>query len=113
MEKTKTTKSLAFKTMLRLFIIIIIVSLIAAVVIGVTGYINSVNELLNYTYEAAIKGTAVTSSADPSEKNRRRKEQASHFRAGDVEEANSLRGERIKSCSATITVMATICSGSF
>ena len=67
MEKTKTTKSLAFKTMLRLFIIIIIVSLIAAAVIGVTGYINSVNELRNYTYEAAIKGSAVTSSVDPSE----------------------------------------------
>lgn len=62
MEKTKLTKSLAFKTMLRLIIVVIVVSLIAAAVIGVISYANLVNEVRNYTYEAALKGTAVTSS---------------------------------------------------
>lgn len=62
MEKTKLTKSLAFKTMLRLIIVVIVVSLIAAAVIGVISYANLVNEVRNYTYEAALKGSAVTSS---------------------------------------------------
>ena len=48
--------------MLRLIIVVIVVSLIAAAVIGVISYANLVNEVRNYTYEAALKGTAVTSS---------------------------------------------------
>lgn len=67
MEKTSFTKSLAFKTMLRLFIIVIIVSLIAAAVIGTYTYFNMATQVRNATYEAALKGTAVTSSHTPSE----------------------------------------------
>ena len=66
MEKTKFTKSLAFKTMLRLIIIVLAVSLAAAAVIGVLTYVNMEAELRNYTYEAALKGTLL-SSAGPDE----------------------------------------------
>ena len=66
MEKTNFTKSLAFKTMLRLIIIILAVSLAAAAVIGVLTYVNMEAELRNYTYEAALKGTLL-SSAGPDE----------------------------------------------
>ena len=61
MEKTKFTKSLAFKALLRLIVIVLIVSALAATVIGIVTYNIMTAELLNYAYEAALKGTAVTS----------------------------------------------------
>ena len=61
MEKTKRTKSLAFKTLLRLVVIVLAVSLVAAAVIGVVTYVNLTAQLREYTYEAALKGTAVAS----------------------------------------------------
>ena len=66
MEKTKFTKSLAFKTMLRLIIIVLAVSLAATAVIGICTYVNMEAELRSYTYEAALKGTLL-SSAGPDE----------------------------------------------
>ncbi|HCA04650.1 MAG TPA: hypothetical protein DEO32_02000 [Ruminococcaceae bacterium] len=69
MEKTKVTKSLAFKTMLRLFVIVIVLSLIAAAVIGAVSYAGLVNEVRNYTYEAALKGSLVTSSDNQADDN--------------------------------------------
>ena len=62
MGKTKIIKSLAFKTTLRLFSIIIGVSLLAAVVIGICIYNYLAAQFRDYTYEAALKGTAVASS---------------------------------------------------
>ena len=64
METTKFTKSLAFKTMLRLIIIVLAVSLLAAAVIGVVTYVNLVTELRDYTYEAALKGSLVSSAPE-------------------------------------------------
>lgn len=62
METTKFTKSLAFKTLLRLIIIILAVSLVAAAVIGFVTYSELSNSLRVYTFEAAVKGTALSSS---------------------------------------------------
>ena len=55
MEKTKFTKSLAIKTMLRLIIIVLAVSVAAAAVIGTVTYINLGTELREYTFEAAVE----------------------------------------------------------
>ena len=64
MEKTSFTKSLAFKTILRLVIIIAVLSLIGAAVIGAISYVNLTAQLRDYVYEAAIKGTAVASASE-------------------------------------------------
>ncbi len=62
MENKKFTKSLAFKTMLRLFLTVIVLSLVASAVIGVITYVNLSAELRDYAYDAARKGTALTSA---------------------------------------------------
>jgi len=62
MQKTKTTKSLAFKTLLRMVVIVLIVSVLTAAVIGIVTYNALTAQLREYTYEAALKGTAVTSA---------------------------------------------------
>ena len=62
MDQTKFTSSLAFKTMLRLLIVVMIVSVIAAAVIGIVTYNDLATQARDYTYEAALEGTAVASS---------------------------------------------------
>ena len=62
MKKSKLSRSLAFKTMLRLFIIVIVISLIAAAAISIYTYVNMVALLRDYTYEAAWTGSKVASS---------------------------------------------------
>lgn len=49
MEKTKFTKTLAFKTMLRLFVIFIIVSLLASVIVGTYIYVTLSVQMRDYT----------------------------------------------------------------
>lgn len=62
MENTSNKKSLAFKTMLRLFIIVIVVSLIASAAIGIFIYSEMSETLRDYTYEASLTGSKVASS---------------------------------------------------
>ena len=62
MKKTKFTKSLAFKTMLRLLIITTVISLLAAAIIGAVSFVNLVLQMRDATYEAALKGMSVASS---------------------------------------------------
>ncbi len=62
MENTSNKKSLAFKIMTLLFIIVIVVSLIASAVIGVSTYSEMSDKLRNYTYEAAFTGSKIASS---------------------------------------------------
>ena len=62
MDQTKFTNSLAFKTMLRLLIVVMIVSVIAAAVIGIVTYNDLATQARDYAYEAALEGTAVSSS---------------------------------------------------
>ena len=59
MEKTKFTKTLAFKTMLRLFVIFIIVSLLASVIVGTYIYVTLSVQMRDYTYNASLKGSTV------------------------------------------------------
>lgn len=54
MQKTKTTKSLAFKTLLRMVVIVLIVSVLTAAVIGIVTYNALTAQLREYTYEAAL-----------------------------------------------------------
>ena len=61
MKKTKFTKSLAFKTMLRLLIITTVISLFAAAIIGAVSFVNLVLEMRDATYEAALKGSSIAS----------------------------------------------------
>ena len=62
MNKTKFTKRLAFKTMTQLFIIVIIVSFIAATIIGINARAEMAETLRDYTYEASLTGSKVASS---------------------------------------------------
>ena len=62
MKKTKFTKSLAFKTMLRLLIITTVISLLAAAIIGAVSFVRLVIEMRDATYEAALKGMSIASS---------------------------------------------------
>ncbi len=62
MKKTKFTKSLAFKTMLRLLIITTVISLLAAAIIGAVSFVNLVLQMRDATYEAALKGMSIASS---------------------------------------------------
>ena len=62
MDQTKSTNSLAFKTMLRLLAVVMIVSVIAAAVIGIITYNDLATQARDNTYEAALEGTAVASS---------------------------------------------------
>ena len=62
MKKTKFTKSLAFKTILRLLIITTVISLLAAAVIGAVRFVNLVLQMRDATYEAALKGMSIASS---------------------------------------------------
>ena len=62
MKKTKFTKSLAFKTILRLLIITTVISLLAAAVIGAVRFVNLVLDMRDATYEAALKGMSIASS---------------------------------------------------
>lgn len=62
MENTSNKKGLAFKTMLRLFIIVIVVSLIASAAIGLFIYSEMSETLRDYTYEASLTGSNVASS---------------------------------------------------
>ena len=62
MKKTKFTKSLAFKTIIRLFAITIVISLIASAIIGALTFVNMVIKMRNDTYEAALKGMSIASS---------------------------------------------------
>lgn len=62
MNKTKFTKRLAFKTMTQLFIIVIIVSFIAATIIGINTRAEMAETLRDYTYEASLTGSKVASS---------------------------------------------------
>ncbi|MBR1483178.1 MAG: SpoIIE family protein phosphatase [Ruminococcus sp.] len=64
MEKTSFTKSLAFKTILRLAIIVVVLLLIGAAIIAVFSYANMTAQLRDYAFEAAIKGTAVSSASE-------------------------------------------------
>ena len=63
MTKTKFTKSLAFRTMLRLFVIVTVVSLIAAEIIGVGAFIRLTSQWHEYTSEAVLKGTALSAAS--------------------------------------------------
>ena len=63
MTKTKFTKSLAFRTMLRLFVIVTVVSLIAAEIIGVSTFIQLTSQWHEYTSEAVLKGTALSAAS--------------------------------------------------
>ena len=62
MKKTKFTKSLAFKTIIRLLAITIVISLIASAIIGALTFVNMVIKMRNDTYEAALKGMSIASS---------------------------------------------------
>jgi sigma-B regulation protein RsbU (phosphoserine phosphatase) len=62
MKKTKWTKSLAFKTILRLFIIVLVISLVASAVIGAVTFVNMVWQMRDDTYEAGLKGISIASS---------------------------------------------------
>ncbi len=62
MKQTKFTNSLAFKTMLRLLVVVMIISVIAAAVIGCVTYQNLATQARDYAYTAALEGTAVASS---------------------------------------------------
>ena len=62
MKKTKWTKSLAFQTILRLFLIILVISLIASAVIGAVTFYSMVMQMRDDTYEAALKGISIASS---------------------------------------------------
>ena len=63
MTKTKFTKSLAFRTMLRLFVIVTVVSLIAAEIIGVSTFFQLTSQWHEYTSEAVLKGTALSAAS--------------------------------------------------
>ena len=54
MEKTKFTNTLAFKTMLRLFVIFIIVSLLASVIVGTYIYVTWAKSLTFSAFQAQI-----------------------------------------------------------
>ena len=61
-------KSLAFRTILRLFIIFVIVSLLASTVIGAVSFVSQVGQMRDETYEAALKSASLASSPKIMEK---------------------------------------------
>ena len=62
MNKTKFTKSLAFRTILRLLIITVVISVIASVIIGAVRFAGLVLEMRDDTYDAALKGMSIASA---------------------------------------------------
>ena len=62
MEKTKFTKSLAFKTALRLVIIFAVISLVSGIVIGSVSFVSMVGMMRDETFEAGLKAMSIASS---------------------------------------------------
>ena len=68
MKKKRFLKRLAFRTILRLFIIFVIVSLLASAVIGTISFVSMVGQMRDETYNAALKLASLASSPKIMEK---------------------------------------------